>query len=158
MVQKITSKLSAKTAVAKFIAKLLEFTASTRTKRKNNTGNEGEDRAVIFLKQKKYKILQTNYNCRTGEIDIVAKDKKTFVFVEVKTRREGGKELPEAALTPKKRHRLCKAAQHFMRNYNLKNPLFRFDLIGLEYNENNEWKILHWENIINYQNGLVRKY
>jgi len=110
------------------------------------------------LKHKKYKILQTNYYCKTGEIDIVAKDKKTFVFVEVKTRKEGGKELPETALTPKKRHRLCKAAQHFMRKYKLNEPLFRFDLIGIEYNEDNEWEIIHWENIIDYQKGLVRRY
>ncbi len=130
----------------------------TRTKRKNNTGDEGEFRAADFLRKQGYKILQRNYNCRTGEVDIIAKESGTIIFVEVKTRREGGKELPEAALTQKKRHRLCKAAQHFMRKYKMKDPLFRFDLIGLEYNENNEWEIHHWENIIDYQKGLVRRY
>jgi len=129
-----------------------------KKKRENNTGSEGEKRAADFLKKQGYKILLRNYNCRAGEIDIIAKEGGTFVFVEVKTRREGGKELPESALTQKKRHRLCKAAQHFMRKYKLENPLFRFDLIGIEFNNDDEWKIHHWENVVDYQKGLVRRY
>jgi len=158
MAPNITLIPSVLSVAARYIGKLLKLPVSTRTKRKNNTGEEGELRAADFLKEKGYKILQRNYNCRTGEVDIIAKEGKTIVFVEVKTRREGGKELPEAALTQKKRHRLCKAAQHFMRKYKMEYPLFRFDLIGVDFNEENEWKIHHWKNIINYEKGLVRRY
>ena len=142
----------------RFIAKRLKLPVLAKKKRKDNTGSKGEKRAADFLKKQGYKLLLRNYNCRTGEIDIIAKEGGTFVFVEVKTRREGGKELPEAALTQKKRHRLCKAAQHFMRKYKLKDPLFRFDLIGIEFNNDDEWKINHWENVVDYQKGLVRRY
>lgn len=53
---------------------------------KQNTGKQGEDLAVQFLKQKGYKILERNFHKRYAEIDIVAIDGDTLVFVEVKTR------------------------------------------------------------------------
>jgi len=131
---------------------------SAKKKIGNEAGRQGENIGANFLKNHGFKIIQRNYRCSTGEIDIIAKDGKTFVFVEVKTRSENSDELPEAALTQKKRHRLCKAAQHFMREYKLKDPLFRFDLIGIEFNNDDEWKINHWENVVDYQKGLVRRY
>ena len=142
----------------KFIAKLLKLQVSAKKKIGNEAGRQGENIAANFLKNHGFKIIQRNYRCSTGEIDIIAKDGKTFVFVEVKTRSENSDELPEAALTQKKRHRLCKAAQHFMNKYKLEEPLYRFDLVGIEFNHKNEWKINHWENVVDYKKGLVRRY
>jgi len=158
MALKITLIPSALSGAARFIANLLKSQGSTKIKRKNSSGAEGEKRAADFLKRIGFKILQKNYSCYSGEIDIIAKDAGTIVFVEVKTRSEGGNELPEAALTGKKRHRICKAAQHFMRKYKLEEPLFRFDLIAVEFNREGEWKINHLKNVIDYRKGLARRY
>jgi len=126
--------------------------------KKLSTGEEGERRAEKFLKKKGFRILQKNYLCKTGELDIVAKEGETLVFVEVKTRKKHGKELPEAAMTAKKKHRVCCAAKHFMKSYRLTNKLFRFDVIGLEFDDENNWEIFHWQNAINYKQALARKY
>ena len=117
--------------------------------KKLSTGEEGERRAEKFLKKKGFRILQKNYLCKTGELDIVAKEGETLVFVEVKTRKKHGKELPEAAMTAKKKHRV---------SYRLTNKLFRFDVIGLEFDDENNWEIFHWQNAINYKQALARKY
>lgn len=57
-------------------------------------GCEGEGLAVTYLERHNYKILQRNFRCRSGEIDIVARDGKTTVFVEVKTRKADSMGLP----------------------------------------------------------------
>jgi putative endonuclease len=124
----------------------------------DDCGAEGERRAAAFLRAQGLRILQRNYRCRTGELDVIAEEGATLVFVEVKTRRAGGDELPEAALTAGKKHRVCKAAQHFMRSYKLHDRLFRFDLVGLEYDDAGAWQCRHWRNVINYRRGLARRH
>jgi putative endonuclease len=104
------------------------------------------------------RIMQRNYRCRGGEIDIVARDGETLVFVEVKTRTLGGPELPEAALTARKRHRLARAASAFMREYKVRDVVFRFDLVGCEVDDSDEWVIHHWKNVIDYRKALVRRH
>lgn len=54
---------------------------------KKRLGHWGEELAVKFLEQKKFKLIKTNYSCRTGEIDIIAEDSKYIVFAEVKLRK-----------------------------------------------------------------------
>ena len=122
------------------------------------SGEEGERRAEKFLKKKGFRILQRNYFCKTGELDLVAKDGVSLVFVEVKTRKKFGKELPEAAITTKKKHRVCCAARHFMKKYRLTERIFRFDVVGLEFDDENNWEINHWQNVINYNRALARKF
>ncbi len=56
------------------------------TKQRLKLGREGEEEAVKFIKKQGYRILQTNFKTRSGEIDIIAEDKKTVAFIEVKTR------------------------------------------------------------------------
>jgi len=63
-------------------------------------GKESESIAVRYLKRNGYKILEQNYRNQLGEIDIIAKDKKTLVFVEVKARRSGGYGSPKWASGP----------------------------------------------------------
>jgi len=125
---------------------------------KMDSGEEGERRAEKFLKKKGFRILQKNYFCKTGELDLVAEDGESLVFVEVKTRKKFGKELPEAAMTTKKKHRVCSAAKHFMKKYRLTEKIFRFDVVGLEYDDENNWEINHWQNVINYNRALARKF
>ncbi len=125
---------------------------------KISSGEEGERRAENFLKKKGFRILQRNYFCKTGELDLVAEDGNSLVFVEVKTRKKFGKELPEAAMTIKKKHRVCSAARHFMKKYRITNKIFRFDIVGLEFDDENNWEINHWQNAINYNRALARRF
>ena len=121
-------------------------------------GEEGERRAASFLKKRGYRIVRRNYRCRAGELDIVAEEGGTLVFVEVKTRKAGGRELPEAAVTARKRHRVCMAAQHFMRTYSQSERVFRFDVVGLEYDDDDNWDIRHWQSVIDYDRALARRH
>ncbi|MCR4324789.1 MAG: YraN family protein [Candidatus Curtissbacteria bacterium] len=63
-----------------------------------NIGKIGEDAAVKFLQKNGYKIIEHNFRIRGGEIDIIAKDGKTLVYVEVKTRSTSAFGLPEEAV------------------------------------------------------------
>ena len=77
-------------------------------------GDFGEDLATNYLIKNKYKIIARNYSCALGEIDIVALDKKTIVFVEVKTRTSQAFGLPREAVTRSKQQHICKTAQYFV--------------------------------------------
>jgi len=122
------------------------------------TGEEGERRAALHLQKLGYRVLQKNFRCRDGEIDIIARDRQTLVFVEVKARDIRGNERPEASVTASKKHKLCKAARQFMRKYKLTDTLFRFDIIGFDTDDNGNWELHHWQNVINYEQALKRKH
>ena len=77
---------------------------------KIETGQAGERQALDLLKEKGYKILETNFRTRFGEIDIVAQDQDTLVFCEVKTRSSNQFGLPEEAVGYRKLQRLLKTA------------------------------------------------
>ena len=90
---------------------------------KKQTGDLGEKLALDYLKKKKYKILETNYRySRKGEIDIIAKDKKTkdLVFIEVKTRRDSRFGWPEVSVNQKKRRRLLPSLKTLKLNDSIK--------------------------------------
>ena len=71
-------------------------------------GRFGEDEAVKYLKQKGYKILDRNFSCKRGEIDIVALDKEEIVFIEIKSRVSLKYGLPSEAVTKNKlKHIIC---------------------------------------------------
>jgi putative endonuclease len=84
---------------------------SPRTKEKKNTGKIGEDIAAKFLIRKGYKILERNWRMKGGEIDIVAKDRDTMVFVEVKSRSSTEYGTGEEAITPHKKEKIINAAK-----------------------------------------------
>ena len=69
---------------------------------RRDLGKQGEEIALRFLKKKGYRIIQTNYSCKLGEVDIVAKEKDTLVFIEVKTRTSLAFGPPQLAVTPAK--------------------------------------------------------
>lgn len=95
-------------------------------------GRWGEDQAVAFLKKMRYKILERNYRCRLGEIDIIAREKKTLVFVEVKTRTGEDFSKPVEAVTPQKIRRIYKVAQYYLKQYGLKDIDCRIDVVSVE--------------------------
>ena len=78
------------------------------------TGSHGEILAVDYLRGQGYAILQTNWRCRRGEIDIIAQDGATLVFVEVRTRRSANLGSPEESVTAAKQRRLAELAQIYL--------------------------------------------
>lgn len=109
---------------------------------KKQRGNSGEEIASAYLENLGYKILVRNFQCRQGEIDIIALDNDEFVFVEVKTRtNKMYGEAVEAVNNIKKLH-IWKTAEYYIYLKHLEDKTIRFDVIEV-YLYNNEIKINH---------------
>lgn len=102
------------------------------------TGNYGEDLAASYLKKLGFKILKRNYLIRGGEIDIVAKDKDTLVFVEVKTRYSHEFGDPAEAMTYFKMKALLKTTQFYIVQNKLENAPYRLDFISVDFSEDKQ--------------------
>lgn len=98
-------------------------------------GRQGEDIAARYLKTKGYKILKQNFYIRGGEIDIIALDKDTLVFIEVKTRASQKYGLPEESITPTKLKYLKHAAEVFCATNPKLPQLRRMDAVCIEFDE-----------------------
>jgi putative endonuclease len=105
-------------------------------------GQRGENVAAKFLRNNGYKILIRNFRCATGEIDIVARDGKTIVFVEVKTR-QNDDPAPEEQVNDPKRHQITKAAKFYMSRYGVPPPPARFDVVAIVWPTGREPQIRH---------------
>jgi putative endonuclease len=104
-------------------------------------GRQAEELAARFLEKQKLKIVARNYRCRGGEIDLVCRDGKVLVFVEVRLRRNSAFGGAAASVTPTKQRRIIHAAQHFLMAHALATPDCRFDCVLLNgVSENHiEW-------------------
>ena len=94
-------------------------------------GRESESIAVKLLKKNGYKILEQNHRNQLGEIDIIARDKKTLVFVEVKARSSNRYGDPKWAITPKKQRQLSKVALYYLKVTKQMNVKARFDVVTI---------------------------
>lgn len=94
------------------------------------TGKQGEDMATKYLAEKGYKILQRNYRCSYGEIDIICSQGEQIIFVEVKTRKSTLYGAPEEAVTKNKIERIRKVALHYLNKAEYY-PEIRFDVIAI---------------------------
>jgi putative endonuclease len=90
-------------------------------------GEKGEAIAVGQLKKEGYKIIETNYRTKLGEIDIIAKDEDTIVFVEVKARSSVHFGSPKWAVTPKKQKKISIVALYYLKA--------RFDVVTVTLNQ-----------------------
>ena len=100
--------------------------------RKNNLGKFAEDFAVNFLQQKGYKIIERNFRSRFGEIDIVACEGSTLVFVEVKARWSKRFGSPEEAVTPNKLWKIKKTGEYFTSLHPELPERQRIDVVAVE--------------------------
>jgi putative endonuclease len=94
-------------------------------------GERGEDAAVAFLERAGLTIVERNWRCQTGEIDIVALDGTVLVLCEVKTRRTVAKGTPADAITPAKQRRYARLAAAYLQASSLEDVSVRFDVITL---------------------------
>jgi putative endonuclease len=101
------------------------------TKQRVALGRLGEDLACRELEKRGYAILARRYRRRGGELDIVAQDGETLVFVEVKTR--DGRAFGDAseAVTALKRHRIVQLALDYLMRHHLTNRACRFDVVSI---------------------------
>ncbi len=111
-------------------------------------GNMGEQEATEYLVKNGYKILDKNFKCSIGEIDIIALDKnKEIVFIEVKTRNNLFYGYPAESVTNKKLQHIYNTAKYYLHIRNLEDSLVRIDAIEV-YIKQNSYKINHIKQII----------
>jgi putative endonuclease len=91
-------------------------------------GDRGEREAARFLRRKGLRILLRGYRTGQGEVDLIARDGDTVVFVEVKSRRQG---TPAEAVTLEKQRRLTLAGLHFLKKHRLLDHPCRFDVVAI---------------------------
>lgn len=94
-------------------------------------GAQYESVAAYYLEQSGYEIVERNYRCRIGEIDLIARDGEYLVFCEVKFRKSQGKGNPLEAVGRKKQNTLIKCAQWYLIEHDLQDIPCRFDVIGI---------------------------
>lgn len=106
-------------------------------------GRSGEDVAIEYLKKKKYRIIDKGFRFLRGEIDIIAYERKTLVFVEVKTRKNTRYSEPEESITPAKRKQLRRVAQGYLILNNIQEVECRFDVLSLTFDEIEGYTVRH---------------
>ena len=100
--------------------------------RDNKTiGERGEEIACAYLKGQKFTIVERNFRCKGGELDIIARDGKTLVFVEVKARRTLSFGPPQMAVTPFKQRQISKAALTWLARKKRFGASARFDVVAI---------------------------
>ena len=94
-------------------------------------GQYGEDKACSYLESHNYKIIERNFRCRQGEIDIIAKDlsKNELVFVEVKTRLRFNYGTPSQSVTSIKQRHILNVAKYYLYKNSITDTFIRFDVI-----------------------------
>lgn len=110
-------------------------------------GAFGEQLAEKYLIGKNYYILARNYHSRFGEIDLIASDGQSIVFVEVKTRTQHQFGTPLEAITRHKLSKIVKTSQFYLSQRNLHNQPYRFDAIEVILNSSEKPIVNHLMNI-----------
>src|SRR5277367_2707520 len=105
-------------------------------------GDRGENLAARYLRNRGYNIIIRNFRCELGEIDIIARDGKTLVFVEVKTRAYDDP-APEDQVNTHKQQQLTKAAKLYLSRYGVPQPPARFDVVAIVWPNGREPQIRH---------------
>jgi putative endonuclease len=95
------------------------------------TGKRGEELAAAYLAEVGYRIIERNYRCLFGEIDIVAEEGETLVFVEVKSRRSDAYGEPQLAVGHQKQKKMSKISVYYLAERHLRHRQARFDVVAV---------------------------
>ena len=109
-------------------------------------GERGERLALEFLKKRKFVIIETGYFFFRGEIDIIAQEGETLVFVEVKSRWSHKSGFPEEAITPQKESQLRKIAEAYCALNDIQDTECRFDVIAIMFDGSGGHSLSHIKN------------
>ena len=99
-------------------------------------GKEGEDFAADYLQKQGYEIIDRNFECKQGEIDIIAKDKNEYVFIEVKTRQNFHYGMPCEAVDERKQKHIWNATRYYIYSHKLEDQYIRIDVIEIYKRKN----------------------
>ncbi len=124
------------------------------SERRSSLGRKGEDLAATLLERKGFRILARNYRQRSGEIDIIARDRDCVVFVEVKTRRSGSPYAPAEAVTRRKQLQVARVAQTYLTANGQQDSPSRFDVITVEMAIDGSHRIDHLANAFDLPDSL----
>jgi len=105
----------------------------------------GEEIAKKYLQKNKFRIVKKGFRLYRGEIDLIAYDKETLVFVEVKTRNPGMLGLPEESVNIQKQRQIRKIAEGYLALNNLDEVECRFDVISLIFDEKGAHSLTHYK-------------
>jgi putative endonuclease len=114
--------------------------------RRKELGNLGESLAAQRLEAQGYRIRDRNWRTSEGEVDIIAEERETIVFVEVKTRRSRRFGLPEEAMTKKKRQSLIKSALAYLDANQIQETNWRIDFVAIECSS--EGEMIRFEHLV----------
>ncbi len=106
-------------------------------------GDKGEALAAAYLTREGFTILERNFRCRSGELDLVAKDGSYLVFIEVKTRRSLAYGTPAQAIDGRKRERIALAAKFYLYEHRLLDSDCRFDIVEVYCTSSGRFRIHH---------------
>ena len=105
-------------------------------------GDQGEAYAANYLRQNGYRILTRKYRTKIGEIDLIADDHGTLVFIEVKTRSSVRCGMPAEAVNYKKKQKIIQTAYWYLYEQRRENTICRFDVLEV-YAIGNNWNVHH---------------
>ncbi len=103
-----------------------------------DSGNQAEQQALLFLQNKGLKLVEKNYRCRSGELDLVMQDKSGLVIVEVRFRQSEKFGGALESITAKKQSRIISATEHYIMTNQI-NTGIRFDVIAISGNHQIQW-------------------
>lgn len=102
---------------------------------RSSLGDRGEKAACGFLKDRGYEILEKNYRCKLGEIDVIARRRGRLAFVEIKTRTSAQFGMPQEAVDLRKQAKIFKVAQWFLKEKKLEEMPVAFDVVAVLWKE-----------------------
>lgn len=108
----------------------------------------GENVASAYLQSKGFQLLDKNWTCRWGELDIVALKGQQITFFEVKTRSSGDYGSPFEAISFYKRRALVRTVHNYLSLNSMRGKQWAIDLIGIELSDSNKYKLYHWEDLL----------
>lgn len=103
--------------------------------KRKETGILGEKLARDFLRKRGYRILEANYRCPRGEVDLVAEHKDFLVFIEVRTKRSRDFGTPEESITQTKMEHLRTVASYYLQTHQNLPQLWRIDVVAVELDQ-----------------------
>jgi putative endonuclease len=119
-------------------------------------GKLGEKLAQKFLKKRGYRIRETNFHCRQGEVDIIARQGDYLVFIEVRTKSNLDFGSPEESITQSKKEKLIAVALTYITTHQKLPPLWRIDVVALEVSDKGKTKRIELiENAIEQESHFI---
>ncbi|HEU5316455.1 MAG TPA: YraN family protein [Chloroflexota bacterium] len=112
------------------------------------TGARGEQLAAAYLERAGLTVIERNYRCRAGEIDLVATDGAEFVFVEVRTRRSAAFGSPEESITTRKQRKMAECAFSYLAEHAAHHRPWRVDVVAVELHGATPRRIDHYKHAL----------